>query len=752
MPGARGEDLAGVSEAAAEATSDAAAGGLAWVAATAVLLAAVVAMFWRLFAGDLSLLTGDNLTHSFPLHARLADALHGGSWRFWEPSVATGVPLYADGTTGWFHPMKLALFALFPLLTAHDLLYAASFFLTGASCLWLGRLLGLGPLSALLGALAVTFSPAVLGNAYNASYALALAWSGVALVAFEWWYQRPTPRRVAVLALAVALEILASYPPLAYALLFFFGLLLVFRLPFERDQRVARAVGFGGAVALALGLAAFQVLPLAELTARSVRHEAIDPLQAFPWPYYVAGLVFSNDPTLYTPGKYAYFFVAPLGTALAGLAVAFAPLLAGRIALSYVAAIAVSVGAAGGVGSPIYELLRVVLPGFDRLRLISPFVFVTLVPAGFLLAKLLAAAVDPHLSWRRLRWCVATGLLFALLLATAWPLHAATTFYRIVFAGVFAIGLAGLIGLRLARRLSFATPLLIAVLLVEIFVSRRDFLACLPDAVLDPDRDLATFLAPRQREDPTARSVHLANDESKRSFENVVLQHWKSPGYAGAARTFLRTLTPYGNVMHGIGFVDANDTLPLASIPALRAAIQEELHGRAHAPAGRRLVDRFRVRWVVVQGAPVPFIEGFREVWRDPDLPVVVLENTRVAPAVQLDAQPIAASGAVLAAPRWAGLVTALPWVSPESGGAFDVDAAAAGRAFVPIAAYPGWSATIDGNPIAIHVSEAGSALELPIEAGRHRVELSFVPYAFHGGVAIAVASALAAAVLARRG
>jgi hypothetical protein len=739
-----------VSEAAADATADAATGTGAWIAVTAVLLAAIAVMFGRLFTGDVSILTGDNLTHSFPLNERLYEALHGGGFRFWERSVATGVPLYADGTTGWFHPMKLALFAVLPLLAAHDLLYVASFFLTGLSCLWLCRLHGLGPLSALLGALAVTFSPAVLGNAYNASYALALAWSAVALVAFEWWYREPTLRRVVVLAIAIALEVLASYPPLAYALLFFFGLLLALRLPFERDRRVARGIGFGGAVALALGLAAFQVLPLAELTARSVRHAALDPLQAFPWPYYLAGLVFSNDPTLYAPGRYAYFFVAPLGTALAGLSIAFVPLLADRIALSYVGAIALSVGAAGGVGSPIYELLRLVLPGFDRLRLISPFVFVTLVPAGFLLAKLLAAAVDPNVPRRRLRWCAAVGMAFAILLATSWPLHAATASYRGTFALVLAVGLLALVGLRFARRLALATPLLVAALLIEIFVSRSSFLTYLPDAILAEDRDLATFLAARQREDPSARGAHFANDESKRTLEDLVLQHAKSPGYAGFARTFLRTLSPYVNVMHDVAFLEANDALPLASIPALRDAIQAELHGRASAPVGRRLVDRFRVRWVVVQGTPVPFVEGFREVWRDPDPPVVVLENTLVAPPVQLDERPIDASAVAVTAPRWAALVAALPWVASEPGGAFDVDAAAPGSAFVPIAAYPGWSAAVDGAPVALYAAEGGAAMELPIAAGHHRIELSFVPYSFHAGVAIALASALAALALAR--
>ena len=61
------------------------------------------------------------------------------------------------------------------------------------------------------------------------------------------------------------------------------------------------------------------------------RHAALDPLQAFPWPYYLAGLVFSNDPRSTRPAGMP--FLRRRSTALAGLAIAFVPLLADRIAL-----------------------------------------------------------------------------------------------------------------------------------------------------------------------------------------------------------------------------------------------------------------------------------------------------------------------------------------------------------------------------------------------------------------------------------
>src|SRR4029453_9708009 len=126
------------------------------------------------------------------------------------------------------------------------------------------------------------------------------------------------------------------------------------------------------ALALGAGLAALQVFPLLELASQSVRRDSVAVLSAYPWLNFLGGLVFDSDPALYQSGRYA-FFTAPLPPVLALVAVPFVPALRDRRAASSLAGVVVCVGVAAGPGCWIFELLRHVLPGLERLRLLSPF-------------------------------------------------------------------------------------------------------------------------------------------------------------------------------------------------------------------------------------------------------------------------------------------------------------------------------------------------------------------------------------------
>src|SRR5262249_18597266 len=207
------------------------------VAALALLGAVSILWFLPFFTRPISALTGDNITHSLPINYMVARAFGPAGWRFWEPTVSFGFPVYAEGQIAPFHPLRLLLLGTLPLLTAHDLLYVTSFFLTGAGAFLVGRELGLGAGFALAGGLAAAFSPAVLGNLYNLCYAQSVAWSALALVAFELWYARPSAKRVVGLAVAIALAVLSGYVPTAYALVLFLALVLALRIALAPSRR-----------------------------------------------------------------------------------------------------------------------------------------------------------------------------------------------------------------------------------------------------------------------------------------------------------------------------------------------------------------------------------------------------------------------------------------------------------------------------------------------------------------------------------
>jgi len=706
------------------------------LAALGVFVAAVAAVFHPLFTRGVSILYGDTLVHSLPLDHELARMLQDG-FRFWNPEVSFGFPLYAEATSGWLHPWKLALFAAFPWLVAHDLLYVTSFAITGLACFATARALGARPALALVAALAVAFSPAVLANLYNAAYAHALAWSAVCLLAFERWSARPTRRRLAVLAVAVALLVLSGYPPSAFATLFFLGIALAVRLAVEPRRAPALALGFAAAVALGIALSAFQVLPLLELAAHSERQGALPPWQVFPWQDFLGGIVFENDPALYDPGRFQ-FFLAPLGTALALVGVAFLPMLRGRAAASYLVAIAICVAAAVGPGSPVYALLRAALPGFDRLRMITPFVMVAVAPVGVLLALALERAASAAPSRREALAGGALALGFAFWLALTLPAHSATSSYRAIELTVLALAVAGSLGLRAAGRGAWLPALFAALMLVEVAALRSRYLTFLPDSLLEEGADLASFLAARGAEDPDARFLVYPTQAFVDARSVVHFQHWKSPGYEGAARRLVELRAPYLNLLDGTRCAQAPDSLPLAGVPALRRAIEAEARGDPTAPRGARRIDRWRVRWIVVAGDE-PLDAGLREVWRDAQGARRVLENPDVLPIAQWHSAPNEAPGEDR--PAAERLVEALPWVGSQAAGPFEVDAPAAGRVSLAIPRYPDWTARVDGRPAPIFAAEDGIAMDVPVSSGRHRIELRAIPYAFHLGVLVALAT-----------
>jgi hypothetical protein len=722
------------------------------VVAVGAIAAALAAFFWPLFAGGVSALTGDNLSHSLPLNFDLARALDVGPWRFWNDRAAFGFPLFAEGQSGFAHPWKLLLLSLFPVLAAHDLLYVSSFLIAGAGACFIARRLGLAALPAALAGFATAFSPIVLDTLYNAAYAHSIAWAAVCLLAFERWWAAPGSRSLAFFAASVALLLCAGYPPTAYAFFLFLGVAFATRLALDRTHVGARIGGVAAALALGAGLAALQMLPLVELLALSVRQDAMTVLNAFPWLDFAGGLVFDPDPALYQPGRYA-FFVAPLATTLALVAVPFLPALREPRALSYVAGVVVCAGAASGPGSALFDLLRATLPGFDRLRLLSPFLFVAVVPSAVLLAALLTEATRPLRSNAAAVAVGALALVFALFAVAAAPSATLLPWVRHLLLGLAAAAAAGLAIARIGRRNEIAWLVWIAVLLVEIAVLRAGHRAWLPDTVLREGDALVAELAPRVHAHPDSRAIHFPSQRHRATFDGMVRQHWKSPGYAELVRTSVRVQIPFANLLGDLPFAGMNGALAFAGYDALVATMHEELRGRVVTPPGERALDRWSVRWMLLQGdlAKLPRAAGFERVWSDPRGDVELLENRSARD--RFEWQPGANDAPALEAPAaWRRAIEALPWVTATVEPAYAWSADSPGALFAAVPLHPSWSAVLDGRAVAPLRARDGLGMEIPAGTGPHRVELRFVPHAFHLGVVASAASALVVLALALRG
>ncbi|HSK26391.1 MAG TPA: hypothetical protein VK894_05715 [Jiangellales bacterium] len=181
------------------------------------------------------------------------------------------------------------------------------------------------------------------------------------------------------------------------------------------------------------------------------------------------------------------------------------------------------------------------------------------------------------------------------------------------------------------------------------------------------------------------------------------------------------------NSYSGIGFVDFVDTVRMD----YRGDVVDRPYVRLWEPTGDGvpvpLVDALRVDTVVVQDSYVPGVSEERPPsgWR-----VALADGTRT---VLVRSRPLADVGSV----AWAspGTRVSLASSAPHRE-TLDVDAPAGGGT-VQLArlAWPGYSASVDGEPLEVVAGPAGLVV-LEVPEGEHRVELRFSPPGLGAGAA----------------
>ncbi len=244
----------------------------------AVLAAEAVAFFWKvLFLPSRYVIPWDLRYYHLIIAEFLSRGLRLGELPLWDPYTYCGFPIYANLTAGLFYPPMLS-----ALLLGHghvlywlELQVAAHVFLAGVFTFWLLRRLGVSALSALAGAgvyeLGAFFASQTqhLG-AISAAAWLPLAWLGAVALAegFAW-------RRIALLAFALTMSLLAGFTAVAAVAFLSCGYLAVTLAGFRRAPwRILFWTALAGV--WAIWLAAVQLIPTTELTRMSVarlRHE-----------------------------------------------------------------------------------------------------------------------------------------------------------------------------------------------------------------------------------------------------------------------------------------------------------------------------------------------------------------------------------------------------------------------------------------------------------------------------------------------
>ncbi|MBI2218554.1 MAG: hypothetical protein HYU51_14795 [Candidatus Rokubacteria bacterium] len=201
-----------------------------------------------------------------PWQAYAAGEIAAGRFPLWNAHAFAGAPFFGNAQAALLFPLTWLGWVL-PLPLALGLGTIARVSLAGLAAYWFLRALRASSGSALMGALVYQGS-AVLVVWLQWSYASAIAVLPLVFGAVERLRQRPGPRPIAVLALAVALEALAGYPRLATL-----GVAAAALWGVTRGPATGRWPVFlgrlGGGFVLGGALATVQILPFVEYVQES---------------------------------------------------------------------------------------------------------------------------------------------------------------------------------------------------------------------------------------------------------------------------------------------------------------------------------------------------------------------------------------------------------------------------------------------------------------------------------------------------
>jgi hypothetical protein len=383
-----------------------------------LLLACLVAMFWKVVFTSEMFFYRDVYDYSYPHALFIHDALRHGHLPYWNPLLNYGEPVLANPNFLFFYPDTL-LIALLPLNFAYTLHYILHFALAAIGTYLLLRRWNRSRSAAFFAAFFFTFSGPMLslGNFYNE--VACAAWIPWALLVTDRAVESFSRRSWVLLVLVFSLQFLAAEP---LTLLATFGLCLAYamfmaasRSPSSRTRAAgAIVVLFAVVGVLMVGLVAVQLLPATDLLRHSRRG-----VSGFP---YGETTYWSLHPVLLLQVILPDFFFAPFqNTGLwswllnfrnaayfPSVFVGFVPCFFALVGWAYgrsprrrfLAAASVTLAVlALGKFTPVFKALYLVFPPLHVLR----FPAKLLVPAVFLIATLAGYGIDVLLEPCRLK-------------------------------------------------------------------------------------------------------------------------------------------------------------------------------------------------------------------------------------------------------------------------------------------------------------------------------------------------------------
>ncbi len=710
---------------------------------------------------------GDAVYALYPWHFYLGKRLGSGDLPLWDPHRFAGTAFSAGNSTGTFYPPNW-LYATGRVLATFTVIALASLLASMLLAYWFLRLVRLHPYAAALGAVTWTFSAFLMKWSTNEAVFASSMWLPLALGGLE-VARRGRPRRGIVLASAgLALSLLGGHAQMALIAWTVVALWAAVGIAFTvagRDGSSARTgpdvrrqvTSVVASFALALGIAAIQLLPTAQFAGLILRQETtLDHAL-------LTALPTEHSPTLLLPdylgspldGNYdgpgvnyteTAIYAGILTLPLAALGLLNRP---GRLAAFFF--LITVIGLLATFGTPFYRLI-LALPGFSRTVFVTRFIFLVDVGlAGLAAVGLHSLLVEPTRRSVLLLLAPLVAVVAILLLVTlrheGTPLPA-SYIRRDGMRAVALVALAGVVAAWVALQPSRAGP--VAVVLLAI-------------ATVDLWRfafPYSPYLEPRPiyARSPLVESLAAVPGPRPR-FANMT-----------TVNTALNGALPFG--LYGIEGYDPYIPARIVELVALaddqRATARGNLFGPFPASAFRSpVMDLLGVRTVVgPPGEPLgttpTMVGGFALYDRPTAFPPAFLtscwEVTPDADAIarlgDMTSADLRSTAVVADGPAARRALGATPAGPCRSAGEVAVDRYEPERVVLSARAdqqsvlvltdawYPGWKVRVDGKPAPVlRVDHALRGVALP--PGSHRVEFEFRPAVLPAGAAVSALSLL---------
>jgi hypothetical protein len=689
----------------------------------------------------------DQADFFYPMKLYTADRLRAGDVPLWNPLSGTGEPWLANAQSGVFYP-PTALFLL-PWPGAAAILFLLFHFAVAAWGMYrFAKQEGVSDSGGLFAA--AVFAGSGFAASLSAFWNHFGAWAYLPAIAMLARSGLRTRGARLALALLVGFQAMAGSPEVTAASIFVAAILALRpRVDPERPWLSSRGkpiLRAAGAVLLGLALAAWVIVPFAELAANSDRREALPTIErepgALPVPALVASLVRSGGatPTYWVPSAW----IGPLGLAVALAALFERERRSLALVLGALAVLALFVAAAGPPGS----WLRAI-PPLDRIRYpeksLTVAVFAIAALAGLGLDTLRFRAGGPVLR-----------LVFLLLVAAGLPLlFAPGSPAEVRVATAVGLGAAAALALGAGRRESIGALLggVAALALVASYaVAGRGLFRFVPEAeirrrpaTLDALGNLTgRVLTPS----PQALASWIVRDAS---FDTATVSRQRE------------ALAGYTNLLFGVSTVRTAAALPTAGAGAIHQTIDATVNPiLAAAPVSARVlwspfrpgplpsrkvgqifrgpIAPYRPRLSFVRSyrlEPIPFRAWSRAAAGDVDLAREVLLDRDPSP------RPPAGERSPL-------LVARLAEDRPERVVA-EIATNSAGLLVVTDLLFPGWIAEENGRRLDILRAD-GFFRAVALGPGSHRVTFRYRPISVTIGAAITGAALLTILLLALQG